>query len=106
MRRIIYTLALGVVMAAPCTFLPFDSKANGPRDTRDPREWYWSRDVSGRAQWMERQRLLRDPFARPMSGTSVPLNEGQIFLILAGLGLGVKMLYDRRKQTAKVVIHE
>jgi len=103
MRRIIYTLALGVVMAAPCTLLPFTSKANGPTDARDPGQWYWSRDVSGRAQWMERQRLLCDPFARPMAGTSVPLNGGQIFLILAGLGLGAKMLYDRRKLGVKVI---
>jgi len=98
MRRIIYTLALAALMAVPCIFLPFSSKADGPTQPRDPREWYWARDVSGRAQWMERQRLLRDPFARPMAGTSVPLNEGQIFLILAGLGLGARMIYAKRRR--------
>ena len=90
------------MMATTFTFLPFNGRANGPTDPRDPRQFYWARDVSGRAQWMERERLLRNPFARPMAGTSVPLNEGQIFLILAGLGLGARMLYSHRKQLAKV----
>jgi len=40
----------------------------------------------------------------PGPGNSVPLNEGQIFLIIAGLGLGAKMLYDRRKKVEKSVV--
>lgn len=40
----------------------------------------------------------------PGAPNSVPLNEGQIFLIVAGLGLGAKILYDRRRKTEKGLV--
>ena len=67
-------------------------------------EWFKARDVRGNTVWLERG--LVDPFShRPVfgpnppgsPGNSVPLNEGTIFLLIAGVLLGVKILYDRRK---------
>jgi len=107
MKRIIYTLALGAILAAPLVLLPGSSRANGPQN--DPREdMYRARDIHGVDQWYQRN-FGRRPMpgsipGMPGPGNSVPLNEGQIFLIIAGLGLGAKMLYDRRKKVEKSVV--
>ena len=106
MKRIIYTLALGAILAAPLVLLPGNSRANGPQNgPQDNGDWYRARDIHGVDQWYQRN-FGRRPMpgsipGMPGPGNSVPLNEGQIFLIIAGLGLGAKMLYDRRK---KVVV--
>jgi hypothetical protein len=114
MKKIIYPLALGALLAAPLVFLPHSSMANGPwdNDNNQGQDWYRARDVQGKSEWFERQYGRRPlpgsipgmPGVPGMPGNSVPLNEGQIFLILAGLGLGAKMLYDRRKNTEKSVV--
>ncbi|MBN9385212.1 MAG: hypothetical protein J0H74_30930 [Chitinophagaceae bacterium] len=102
MKKIIYPLALGALLAAPFVLLPGSSRANNPWDNNDNKnDYYRARDVDGKSEWWQ-----RDPRARRMMpgqvpgmpGNSVPLNEGQIFLILAGLGLGAKILYDRRRK--------
>jgi len=36
------------------------------------------------------------------SGNSVPVNGGVVFLVVAGLGLGAKMLYDSNKKNETV----
>jgi len=101
-------MALGAMLAAPFVFLPGSSRANNPQD--DP-GYYRARDIHGVDQWYQRN-FGRRPVpgsvpgipgvpGMPGQGNSVPLNEGQIFLIVAGLGLGAKMLYDRRKHVQK-----
>jgi len=123
MRRIIYTLALGAVMAVTLMLTPVISRAQdgdnndddntyfGQRqENHDPVvEWFKARDIHGRTHWMERGMV--DPFThRPLGsprlpgdpGNSVPLDEGTIFLLIAGLGLGAKILYDRRKSLRTV----
>ncbi len=115
MKRIIYTLVIGASLSLPLIFLPAASRAQTYEgDTRQDavQEWFKARDVNGRREWMERG---RDPRTerwgrRPAQlgsqgqGNSVPLNEGQVFLIIAGLGLGAKMLYDRRRNAARNMI--
>jgi len=113
MKKIIYPLALGALLAAPLVFLPQNSRANGPGDNNNDQgqDWYRARDVQGKSEWYQRQ-YGRRPLPGSIPGMpgvpgapgSVPLNEGQIFLILAGLGLGAKMLYDRRKNAEKNVV--
>jgi hypothetical protein len=108
MKKIIYPLALGALLAAPLVLLPGSSRANGPWDNNNENndDYYRARDKNGTLEWWK-----KDPRARrfvpgqlpgyPGAPNSVPLNEGQIFLIVAGLGLGAKMLYDRRRKTEK-----
>jgi len=105
MKTIIYTLALGAILAAPLVLLPGSSRANDPRD---PTDYYRARDIHGVDQWYQRN-FGRRPMpgsvpGMPGPGNSVPLNEGQVFLIIAGLGLGAKILYDRRKKIEKSVV--
>ena len=75
MRKMIRTLFFGVVIVAPLLLAPHQSKAGG-KDKKPP----------------------------STTTNSVPLNEGQILLIVAGLGLGAKMIYDRRKKAIKSVL--
>jgi len=110
MKKIIYPLALGALLAAPLVFIPNSGRANDPRDNdnNQGQDWYRARDVQGNSEWFQRQYGRRPlpgsiPGMPGVPGNSVPLNEGQIFLILAGLGLGAKMLYDRRKNAEKSV---
>lgn len=113
MKKIIYPLALGAILAAPLVFLPGSSKANNPWDNQNNPgnngDWYRARDVNGNEGWYQRDRFARRPMPGSIPGmpgvpgNSVPLNEGQIFLIIAGLGLGAKVLYDRRKYVQKTV---
>jgi hypothetical protein len=39
----------------------------------------------------------KDKKPKPSSGNSVPVNGGLVFLVIAGAGLGAKMIYDRKK---------
>lgn len=108
-------MALGALLAAPFVLLPGSSRANGPRDKDDnqgnddkDKGYYRARDADGRSEWWQddprtcRMSPTQVPPGTP--GNSVPLNEGQIFLIIAGLGLGAKMLYDHRKDAGKRVV--
>lgn len=59
------------------------------------------RDLNGRREWQRPP----DPRGRPTSGgagNSVPLDGGLAFLLAAGLGLGVGMVYLRNKRGAEV----
>jgi hypothetical protein len=116
-------MALGAIMAAPLIMLtPVTSRAGDrdpyynaqPREKHDAvQEWFEARDIRGRQEFLERDRDLGGPNHRPLfgpdrpagvPGNSVPLDEGTIFLLVAGLGLGVKMLYDRRKKVENSAI--
>ena len=109
-------------MAAPMMLTPVTSKA-GDGDTyynqihRDRSDavwdWFRARDVRDGRGWLDRGRELRDPFdsrprfgpgAQGTPGNSVPLDQGTVLLLIAGLGLGFKMLYDRRKKVENSVI--
>ena len=115
-------MTLVALMAAPLIiFAPLSSKA-GDGDTyynqqhRERHdavwEWFRARDVRGREEWLNRDLESRGLSHRPLftpgrpgdPGNSVPLNEGTVFLLLAGLGLGAKMLYDRRKRVENSVL--
>jgi len=83
MRKMIRTLVFGVVIAAPLILVPHQSRAGIISD------------------------ILTTIFGKdkdkPKTNTptnSVPLNGGEIFLIVAGLGLGGKLLYDRHRKHA------
>jgi len=86
MRKMFRTLVFGVVIATPLLLAPHKSQAG------------IIKDILGALFGSNKDK-------KPTTTTnSVPLNEGEILLIVAGLGLGAKMLYDRRKQTTKSVI--
>ncbi len=88
MRKMIRTMVFGVVIAAPLLLVPHQSKAGGLLD--------FIKEIIG-----------GDKDKKPKTGTptnSVPLDKGTVFLVVAGLGLGVKMIYDRRRNVEKSVI--
>lgn len=87
MRKMIRTLVFGVVIAAPLILVPHQSKAGIITDILTA--------IFGKDKDKDKDKPTTN---------SVPLNEGQILLIVAGLGLGAKVLYDRRKRTTKSVI--
>ena len=39
----------------------------------------------------------KDKKPKPSNGNSVPVDGGLVFLVIAGAGLGAKMIYDRKK---------
>lgn len=89
MRKVFRTLVFGIVIATPLLLAPHKSQAGIIQDILTA--LFGKDDKKGTG-------------TNCPPGTSVPLNEGQIFLIVAGLGLGAKILYDRRKHTPKSVI--
>jgi len=102
MRKMIRTMVFGVVIAAPLLLVPHQSKAGGI--------------LGGLGDFLKE--LLGDSKDKnpnaPGNGwagtnpnkptNSVPLDKGTVFLVVAGLGLGVKMIYDRRRHVVKSVI--
>jgi hypothetical protein len=42
----------------------------------------------------------KDKKPKSSDGNSVPVNGGLVFLVIAGAGLGAKMIYDRKKGVA------
>jgi len=91
MKKMIRTLVFGVVIAAPLILAPHQSKAGIITDI-----------LTGIFGKDKDKNKNTDPNCPP--GTSVPLNEGQVFLIVAGLGLGATMIYSRVKSSKKSVI--
>ena len=91
MRKMFKTLVFGVIIATPLLLAPHKSQAGIIKDVLDA---LFGKDKD------------KDKDKKSSSSTnSVPLNEGEILLIIAGMGLGAKMLYDRhRKQTTNSVI--
>jgi hypothetical protein len=89
--KMVKKLPLLLIVAAPY-FIPVQSKAN----------WFGDllRDFFGRER---AKREMPHPVSsqHPVTtaaGNSVPLDGGVVFLLVAGLGLGAKMLYDTRTQ--------
>ena len=90
MRKMIRTLVFGVVIAAPLILAPHQSRAGIISDILTA--------IFGKDKEKDKPKTTTPT-------NSVPLNGGEIFLIVAGLGLGGKLLYDRhRKHTTKSVI--
>lgn len=89
------TLVFGVVIATPLLLVPHQSQAGIIKDILEA--------LFGKNNNNQGNNNNNKP-STSSSTNSVPLNEGEIFLLIAGLGLGAKMLYDRRKHTAKSVI--
>ncbi len=90
MRKMLRTLVFGVVIAAPLLLVPHQSKANGFLDGLE--------NIIKSIFDGDRKKHTSGAPGTTTSGNSVPLNEGQVFLIIAGLGLGAKMIYDNRKK--------
>ena|SRR6186713_1507192 len=97
MRKMIRTMVFGVVIAAPLLLVPHQSKAGGLVDLL--KELLGSKDKNPNAPgngWAG---------TNPNKPTnSVPLDKGTVFLVVAGLGLGAKVLYDRRRNVINSVI--
>jgi len=93
----IRTMVFGVVIAAPLLLVPHQSKAGGLVDLL--KELLGSKDKNPNAPgngWAG---------TNPNKPTnSVPLDKGTVFLVVAGLGLGAKVLYDRRRNVINSVI--
>jgi len=93
----IRTMVFGVVIAAPLLLVPHQSKAGGLVDLL--KELLGSKDKNPDAPgngWAG---------TNPNKPTnSVPLDKGTVFLVVAGLGLGAKVLYDRRRNVINSVI--
>lgn len=107
MRKMFKTLVFGVIIATPLLLAPHKSQAGiikdileaifGKNDNDNNQGNHYGKDNNpGNHYGNDKDKK---------SSASVPLNEGQILLIVAGLGLGAKMLYDRHgKQTTNSVI--
>jgi hypothetical protein len=85
MKKIFKKLVMGALILAPLMFAPHISRANiisdlihfitgGDKDKKDKKD-------------------------KDSAGNSVPVNGGVVFLVVAGLGLGAKMLYDYNKKS-------
>ncbi|MDO6430064.1 hypothetical protein Q4E93_05680 [Flavitalea sp. BT771] len=92
MKKIFRKIAMGALILAPLMFAPHISKANIISDLV-----HWLKgdkdDKGDKGDKRERKEKDRDS-----SGNSVPVNGGVVFLVVAGLGLGTKMLYDYNKK--------
>ena len=89
----------GLLIAAPLFLAPTQSKANGLGD--------FFRDLFGRDGHSNNGRhgnLSDPPAPAPISSNSVPLNGGILLLVVAGLGLGTKIMYDRGKRNIDSVL--
>ncbi len=75
---------MGALIAAPLLFVAHTSKAG---------------IFSDFLHWLDgRDRDKKDhPSTTKGTGNSVPVNGGLVFLVVAGLGLGAKMIFDHNK---------
>ena len=91
MKKIFRKLVMGALILAPLMFAPHTSKANIISDLV-----HWLKgDKDDKKDKKDKDRD-RD---KDSSGNSVPVNGGVVFLVVAGLGLGAKMLYDYNKKS-------
>lgn len=100
-------MVFGVVIAAPLLLVPHQSKAGGILDgLGDFLKGLLGDDKDKNPNAPGNGWAGTNPNGNDNSkpSTSVPLNEGTVFLVLAGLGLGAKMIYDRRRNVEKSVI--
>ena len=82
MKKIFKKLVMGALILAPLMFAPHTSKANIITDI---------------IHWITGDKDDKKD-KKESSGNSVPVNGGVVFLVVAGLGLGAKMLYDFNKK--------
>jgi len=94
MRKMFRTLVFGAVIATPLLLAPHQSQAGIIKDILEA--LFGKKDNNNQGN--------NNKPTTSSSTNSVPLNEGEILLIIAGLGLGAKMLYDRRKLATKSII--
>jgi hypothetical protein len=93
-------IVCGAMIAAPLFLLPAQSRANGFGDFfrnlfgRDSRHTEWNR--SGDRHFPQADPPA--PAAGQAAGNSVPISGGILLLIVAGLGLGTKIMYNKGKQ--------
>jgi hypothetical protein len=83
MKKIFKKLVMGALILAPLMFAPHTSKANIITDI---------------IHWITGDKDDKKD-KKDTSGNSVPVNGGVVFLVVAGLGLGAKMLYDYNKKS-------
>jgi len=98
MRKMIRTMVFGVVIAAPLLLVPHQSKAGGILGGLGDflKELLGGKDKNPNAPG--------NGWAGTKPTNSVPLDGGTVFLVVAGLGLGAKVLYDRRRNVVNSVI--
>ncbi|MDO6435068.1 hypothetical protein Q4E93_30920 [Flavitalea sp. BT771] len=85
MKKIFKKLLMGALILAPLMFVPHTSKAN---------------IISDIIHWITGDKDdKKDKKDKDGNGNSVPVNGGVVFLVVAGLGLGAKMLYDYNKKS-------
>jgi hypothetical protein len=84
MKKIYSKFVMGALILASLMFVPHTSKANIIGDLL---QWITGGDKDDKKDKKEG------------SGNSVPVNGGVVFLVVAGLGLGAKMLYDYNKKS-------
>jgi hypothetical protein len=102
MRKMFRTLVFGVVIATPLLLVPHQSQAGIIKDILNT---LFGKNNNGQGpNNNNRDNDNNNRGGNKSAANSVPLNEGQILLIIAGLGLGAKMLYDRRKLATKSII--
>ena len=88
MKKIFKKFVMGALILAPLMAAPHTSKANIVGDLLD---WITGGDKD------KKEKKDKDK-EKDSSGNSVPVDGGLVFLVVAGLGLGGKMLYDYNKK--------
>jgi hypothetical protein len=94
MKKIFKKFVMGALILAPLMFAPRISRANIISDLVHL--------ITGN----DKDKDKKDKKDKDSAGNSVPVNGGVVFLVVAGLGLGAKMLYDynKKSQTAPTSI--
>jgi hypothetical protein len=86
--KMVKKLPLLLLIAAPF-FMPIQTRANWLGDLL--------RDIFGKEK-----KETKAPTPPAASGNSVPINGGIVVLVIAGLGLGAKMLYDNKAKKSEI----
>ena len=88
-----------MLMAAPFLFIPKQSKAGVIGDII---HWIFGNDNGqGNNNNNQGNDTKKDP---PSATTSVPLDGGMIILMVAGLGLGAKLIYDAKRSNGEQTV--
>jgi len=88
-----------LLMASPFLFIPKQSKAGVIGDVI---HWIFGNDNGqGNNNDNHGNDKKKDP---PTASTSVPLDGGMIILMVAGLGLGAKLIYDAKRSNGEQTV--
>jgi hypothetical protein len=87
MKQIFKKFVMGTLILAPLMFAPHISKAN------------IISDLVHLLTGNDKDKDKKDKKDKDSSGNSVPVDGGLVFLVVAGLGLGGKVLYDYNKKS-------